>query len=147
MAQIKAPTQKTLIEKSTKEPIIEIPDDDSWINFIASGKSNANSVISPSKFPEGNYSFVKMAETDVDYKDKGRENENGEEKAELTHVSYMLVKDIHSNALLKLKVTPTLALVLEDLPFDIRVTPFHYFAKAITTYNVKISITIYEPEK
>ena len=132
--------QKTLEGKAAKpednEETIEIPAAEDWVSFLQSSKSNAKSVISPSKFPEGNYEFVSKGTTQVDYKD-------GEGD---TDVSFLKLKDIDSGRVSMLKVTPTLVDVIEELEFDILHNKFHYFAKAKSEYKVIINITLLEDE-
>jgi hypothetical protein len=132
--------QKNLEGKAAKpediEEQIEIPEAEDWVSFLQSSKSNANSVISPSKFPEGNYEFVSKGVTEVDYKDGLGEIE----------VSFLKLRDLDSGRVSMLKVTPTLVDVIEELPFDILRCKFHYFAKAKSEYKVIINITILEDE-
>lgn len=130
--------QRNLEGKQTKaEPIeqpVELPAAQDWISFLKDSKSNANSVISPSKFPEGDYEFVSNGKCEVDYKDG-----NG-----VIEVSYLNLKSLDDNRITKLKVTPTLVDVIEELEFDILRNPFHYRAKAKSEFKVIISITLLE---
>lgn len=125
----KKPVQKNL-ENETVENEVSVPKED-WITFLKKGGSKANSIISPSKFPEGDYEFVDYGETKVDYKD-----DNG-----LVDVQFLVLKSLTDKSTSKLKVTPTLHDTIEDLDFDIRTSKFHYSARLKDSFKVKISIT------
>ena len=132
--------QSNLEGKSAKpesvEQTVEIPEPEDWVTFLQDSKSNANNVISPSKFPEGNYEFVSKGKCEIDYKDdKG-----------VTEVSYIKLKELDSGRVSMIKLTPTLVDVIEELPFDILHNPFHYRAKIKSEYKVIITITLLEPE-
>lgn len=125
--------QKTLEGNSIEMPI-EIPAEEDWIDFLQSSKSNFNTVISPSKFPEGDYSFVQKGTEVIDYKGTTGEKE----------VNFMALKDLKTGRISKLKVTPTLVDYLKDVEFNILTEPFHYSVKIINKFTYIVDISLYE---